>query len=1099
MLETANAYGCLPSLLHFFLTDKDFFKKMNLKIISAGAGSGKTYRLTQELVGLLASGNVRASGIIATTFTNKAAAELQERVRVRLLEEGLTQAANDLSNALIGTVHGLGVKLLKRFAYEAGVSPQVDIIADEDQQMLFNQSLSMVLTNERVEEMERLSDRLGLSKSVFGKTDWRKLLKDLAEVVRANDFSEEVLEVSKQRSFETFARFLDPVIDRTPEAWNELINEQIVATISRLENNGDTTKVTADGTKSLREIKADLRLRGSLNWHQWAKISKTKVGARSRDDLEELVAFANTHLGHAGLRDDVKSFIFNIFELAAAAIEEFERFKKSRGLIDYNDMESYVKRLLDDPTVQEVLAEELDLLLVDEFQDTNPLQLEIFLKLSRFARHSIWVGDPKQSIYGFRGADPLLMQAIIEGQGGLQPENILAHSWRSREDVVFATNAIFTKAFSNLPAEQVALQPKRRKLATPDAANKQHEPPEMGNALVHWYFNYDGEGRKPGKEWLHHCIAEALRINLERGISILPKGEKNYRLAQPGDVAILCRSNADCRDVAGALHRAGLRAAISRAGLMATAEAKLILACLKFILNKYDSLSVAEILLLAARLELHEIVEDRLAYLEASEEAKPDYKWGEQYEFVQQLNALRPQVAELSGSEILSLLLEELDLQRIIVTWGNVEQRLANVDMLIHFSLQYEQACNRLHSAASLGGFLLWANDLAQNENDLQGSGENPLAVNVLTYHKSKGLEYPIVICHSLEQSLREDVWGISLVPDSAVIDLDNLLGNRWVRLWVNPYADQFKGTMLEERMADSPEKAQKRVAALAEDNRLMYVGLTRARDYLVFPTREKQPIWLNRVCNNGQEEQPALDANSNETYWDWEGKTLMISTEVSHFPNDFPHATLQEATWNQISERSGRREFPVLTAISEADSNGNQLTVLSQVNCFSAFSLPEVPERQRVAAAFKDFLVATSQGSAQWKEAEISEQLITRLEVQDLVEPADFLEKSKAFNVWLKSHFQILQISACFPVRKFFDGKLFEANIDLLLETADRLVVLKLSKFVGDGKNRQRSLKNLVQEMRFEKQILKEQFGKQLVDFWVVFVLYGEAYELGI
>ncbi len=1099
MLETANAYGCLPSLLHFFHTDKDFLKKMNLKIISAGAGSGKTYRLTQELVGLLASGNVRASGIIATTFTNKAAAELQERVRVRLLEEGLPQAANDLSNALIGTVHGLGVKLLKRFAYEAGVSPQVDIIADEDQQMLFNQSLSMVLTNERVEEMERLSDRLGLSKSDFGKTDWRKLLKDLAEVVRANDFSEEVLEVSKQRSFETFARFLDPVIDRTPEAWNELINEQIEATISRLENNGDTTKVTADGVKSLREIKADLRLRGNLNWHQWAKIAKTKVGARSRDDLEELVGLANTHLGHGGLRDDVKSFIFNIFELAAAAIDEFERFKKSRGLIDYNDMECYVKHLLDDPTVQEVLAEELDLLLVDEFQDTNPLQLEIFLKLSQFARHSIWVGDPKQSIYGFRGADPLLMQAIIEGQGGLQSENILAYSWRSREDVVFATNAIFTKAFSNLPTEQVALQPKRRKLATLDSANKQHEPPEMGNALVHWHFNYDGEGRKPGKEWLHHCIAEALRINLERGISILPKGEKNYRLAQPGDVAILCRSNNDCRDVAGALHRAGLRAAISRTGLMATAEAKLILACLKFILNKYDSLSVAEILLLAARLELHEIVEDRLAYLEASEDAKPDYKWGEQYEFVQQLNALRPQVAELSGSEILSLLLEELDLRRIIVTWGNVEQRLANVDMLIHFSLQYEQACNRLHSAASLGGFLLWANDLAQNENDLQGSGENPLAVNVLTYHKSKGLEYPIVICHSLEQSLREDVWGISLVPDSVVIDLDNLLGNRWVRLWVNPYADQFKGTMLEERMADSPEKAQKRVAALAEDNRLMYVGLTRARDYLVFPTREKQPIWLNRVCNNGQEEQPALDANSSETYWDWEGKTLMISTEVSHFPNDFPHATLQDAAWNQISERSGRGEFPVLTAISESDSNGNQLTVLGQVNCFSAFSLPEVPERQRVAAVFKDFLVATSQGSAQRREAEVSEQLIARFEVQDLVEPADFLVKSQAFDGWLKSQFQYSQIAACFPVRKFFEGKLFEANIDLLLETADRLVVLKLSKFVGDGKNRQRNLKNLAQEMRLEKQILQEQFGKQLVDFWVVFVLYGEAYELGI
>jgi ATP-dependent helicase/nuclease subunit A len=82
---------------------------MNLKIISAGAGSGKTYRLTQEMVTLLNPDNpnsVRANGIIATTFTNKAAAELQERVRTKLLEEDLISEADELTNVLIGTVHG---------------------------------------------------------------------------------------------------------------------------------------------------------------------------------------------------------------------------------------------------------------------------------------------------------------------------------------------------------------------------------------------------------------------------------------------------------------------------------------------------------------------------------------------------------------------------------------------------------------------------------------------------------------------------------------------------------------------------------------------------------------------------------------------------------------------------------------------------------------------------------------------------------------------------------------------------------------------------------------------------------------------------------
>ncbi|MBI1223625.1 MAG: AAA family ATPase [Bacteroidetes bacterium] len=1070
---------------------------MNLKIISAGAGSGKTYRLTQELVGLLASGKVRASGIIVTTFTNKAAAELHERVRVRLLEEGLTQAANELSNALIGTVHGLGVKLLKRFAYEAGVSPKVEIIADEDQQMLFNQSLSMVLTSERVEEMERLSDRLGLTKSDFGKTDWRKLLKDLAEVVRANDFSEHVLENSKQRSFESFVRFLDPLIDRPTDTWNELLEEQIDAAISRLENNGDTTKVTSDGVKSLREIKAELRLRGELNWHVWAKIAKTKVGAKSRDDLSELVEFSNTHLGHAALHDDVKSFIFNVFDLAAAAMSEFEQFKKSRGLIDYNDMESYVKSLLDDPTVQEVLTEELDLLLVDEFQDTNPLQLEIFLKLSRFARHSIWVGDPKQSIYGFRGADPTLMQAIIESQGGLQPENILAHSWRSREDIVFATNAIFTKAFADLPTEQVALNPKRLKLATTDSANKQDEPAAMGNALMHWHFNYDGEGRKPGKDWLHSCIAETLRVNLERGITVLPKGEKNYRNALPGDVAILCRSNNDCKDVAGALHRAGLRAAISRAGLMSTAEARLVLACLKFILNKYDSLSIAEILLLAARLELHEIVEDRLNYLEVLTENRPEHKWGEQYEFVQKLNGLRPQVAELSGSEILSLLLEELDLRRIIVAWGNVEQRLSNVEMLVQFSLKYEQACNRLHTAASLGGFLLWVNDLAQNETDLQGSGENPLSVNVLTYHRSKGLEYPIVICHNLEQTLREDVWGITLVPETDQVDFENLLGNRWVRLWVNPYADQFRSTILEERMADSPEKSQKRIAAQAEDNRLMYVGLTRARDYLVFPTREKQPIWLNRVCNNGQEEQPSLDANSDESYWEWNGKNLPKTTEVTYFPNDFQRSLLEEIAYSQLSERHGRDNFSPLVANVVDDVNFSSNIIIDGTNSiFSPFQISEIPERQQVATAFQQFLLTSFQNRPDTEFKSLAEGICNRYEIHDLIDSSIFIDKSALLKTWINAQFSPLKTLPSYPVQTFLNGRLFENNIDVLLETKDGPVMMVLSKFVGDSKNRQRHLKNNGPILDATRRVLQEHFKIQHVKVVVVFVLFGEVYD---
>ncbi|MFN5365476.1 MAG: UvrD-helicase domain-containing protein, partial [Bacteroidota bacterium] len=119
---------------------------MNIKIISAGAGSGKTHRLTGEMYDLMKDGIVRPSGIIATTFTKKAAAELQERVRLKLLQNGMTEEASELGEALIGTVHSIGTRLLQRFAFEAGVSPLVEIIADGDEQRIFNESLAQVLT-----------------------------------------------------------------------------------------------------------------------------------------------------------------------------------------------------------------------------------------------------------------------------------------------------------------------------------------------------------------------------------------------------------------------------------------------------------------------------------------------------------------------------------------------------------------------------------------------------------------------------------------------------------------------------------------------------------------------------------------------------------------------------------------------------------------------------------------------------------------------------------------------------------------------------------------------------------------------------------------
>jgi ATP-dependent helicase/nuclease subunit A len=1064
---------------------------MAVKIISAGAGSGKTYRLTQEMVKLLREGT-RASGIIATTFTSKAAAELQERVRTKLLEEGLTEQANDLSNALIGTVHGLGVKLLKRFAFEAGVSPQVDIIADEDQQIMFNQSLAQILTYERVENMNVLCEKLGLTKKT-GTYDWRKDVRQLVDVARANAFSKDILEESKKRSFSTFQAFLgEPYTSEV--AYNDKLQELLNQSIDALTGGADETKVTQEALNDLRMLRNELRQRESLQWHQWVKIGKLKVGAKSREAVQELLDFSKIHTQFPAFQDTIKSFIDNIFDIVIGGIAEYDRFKKQRGLIDYTDMEVLVRQLLANPSVLEVLHDELDLLMVDEFQDTSPIQLDIFLKLSHIAKNSIWVGDPKQSIYGFRGAEPRLMEAIIK-HIGIKDEDILKDSWRSRPDIVNATNAIFTKAFKNLPTEQVALTPKRKD------ANIQTD------ALIHWQFAFDNGGdtrkRQPAAPWTENCVAESLRIFLERQPMILPKGEKECRPAQAGDVAILCRTNDQCKTVAEALHRVGLKAAIARTGLLETAEAKLIFAVLRYLLNKHDSLSVAEILLLAEQKHLAEIIEHRLDFLAKVGEDKYDWKWAYDNDFIKQINDLRRDILELSSNETLNFILEELDLRRIIVSWGNATQRLDNVDVIRKLSIQYEENCNRLHMAASLGGFLLWLGNLQERGDDTQSSGEGVDAVNVLTYHRSKGLEYPILILGNLENNLKDQVFGVAIQPltksDTEGVDLNDILGNRWLRFWVNPYADLFKNTELEERINSSEAKAEVKLAALAEEARLLYVGITRARDYLIFPTTQSPTKWLNRTWHHGNEDFPTLETG-NETHFLWQAKYLSKDFEEFVYEKDFGYAPLSIEKIQFIEERKGKYSFLSYKIDVEKENMVHESRIqLGQIEEYApAIALKEGAQPPRVAQALNSYLTAMPET----ERLVSAKSLVDRYDVAEMTVYQQFVRNGDAFKMYLNTLFKIKNQLNRYPVRAHFNGRLVDIGVDFYLYTEGGHILILNNDFSSDSKK----IKSEATRMATKVSWIKKAFlatldnkNKVKIETYIHFPLLGSLIKIEI
>lgn len=155
--------------------------KADITFISAGAGSGKTHRLTELLHRELTAGAMRPAGVIATTFTRKAATELRERVREHLLKQGNFQLANAMGQARIGTVNSVCGQLVARFAFEAGMSTEQLVLEEVQAGVLLGKAIDAVLDGPALGELLAIVRRLGLEE------DWKEALQTLVNQIRSND------------------------------------------------------------------------------------------------------------------------------------------------------------------------------------------------------------------------------------------------------------------------------------------------------------------------------------------------------------------------------------------------------------------------------------------------------------------------------------------------------------------------------------------------------------------------------------------------------------------------------------------------------------------------------------------------------------------------------------------------------------------------------------------------------------------------------------------------------------------------------------------------------------------------------------------------
>lgn len=802
----------------------------HVRFISAGAGSGKTYRLTEELERALSDGRAKPEGVIATTFTVKAASELHDRVRRRLIESGRASLAEQMAQALVGTVHSVCERLLARFAFELGLSPELDVASVEDGTRLFNQALDEVLNADRVREMNLRTARLGLIDEKSGR-DWQDHVKKIADQARSNNIAPDMLSAMGSESADRFLRhFPEPSCD---EQATDMLISAIREALVNIDHEADTTKSTADYIGMLHNAIAMLG-QDECPWTLWIRLSKKAPAKKSQTAAAPVQAAASVYDRLAGFHTDIRNYVEAVFAIAGEALDRFQAIKTVQGLIDYEDMEQLALQALDEPAIAERLDDELELLLVDEFQDTNPMQLALFMKLARFAREVIFVGDVKQAIYGFRGSDPeLVYRTLYAFRERGYSVDVLESSWRSRPSLVRYLNTVFVAAFErdDMDRAHVALVPQREET---------HDAP----AVVCWTLP---KGKAVEQA---DSLAGAIANLVASQFTVSDTQTHETRAVGYGDIAVLAATNSHVETIATVLRERRVPMKMTLSGLLDTPEACLARACLRRLNDSSDTLATAEIRALGACDEPEHWLVDRLQWLAAGED---DRRWGETEDaIVSRIAQLREQTVTQSPVEIVARVLNYVGLRRIATAWGpdsiRVAQRQRNLDAFLGLAVTYEDHCATQHEAATLTGFLVWLDHPSSPELDLQPVVTGGDAVHVLTYHRAKGLEWPIVVATDFHYTWRTRIWDVCSHSGSVPLDIDTPLAGRSIRFYPNVFGGNTKDVPVLDAVMGSEEAVSEAAARAAECRRLAYVGMTRARDTIIVavpPSAPKNDMWI--------------------------------------------------------------------------------------------------------------------------------------------------------------------------------------------------------------------------------------------------------------
>lgn len=976
----------------------------HVRFISAGAGSGKTYYLTAQLEAALVEGRVSPAGVVGTTFTVKAAGELEQRVRKRLITGGRPQLAEQMGQALIGTVHSVCERLLQRFAFELGLSPQLNGVSVEDTQDFFNHALDEVLDGERVRIMNALAQRLA-------QRDWRSGVKSIADQARGNDLSPRELPQFGQENADSLLRYFTPPVD---EDLDDGLKRAIDEALGGIDLTTDATKKTRQYVELLHDARHTLGL-ANCPWATWITLSKAGAAKKS-EPLAAGVREAARYDAHPRFQRDIRHYIQELFNIAGEALERFQALKTERGLIDFTDMEQLVLHALDNAQVKARLGEALELLLIDEFQDTNPMQLALFMKLAPLANEVILVGDVKQAIYAFRGCDPDLVFQTLEGlaKGGGETD-VLPSSWRSRPALVHYINQVFSAAFDGeIPSERVVLRPER-------------EEHTDAPAVIRWSL----AGRTDQARAL--ALAEGIAALVRRQHPVVDPDTAEVRPVRWSDIAVLATTNARVETIARALRACRIPMKMTLSGLLQVPEVCLAKACLRRVNDASDTLATAEIVALASGSEPQAWLSERLKWLQEHNES---CAWGEaSHPIIRKLAALRAEVARQSPLETVTRVLNYVGVREVVTAWGpeatKAAQRHRNLDAFLNLAVEYENHCEAQHEAATLTGFLLWLENPRSPQLDLQPTVTTGDAVHVLTHHRSKGLEWPVVITTDFFYTWQPRLWEVRVESINDDFDVDQPLAARALRYWPYVFGNQSTGIAVLDRIQRSEEGLHCTAKNESELRRLAYVSMTRARDLLVIPLPDKSPpqsAWLNTLRVDHllpQGETLALP----------DGNTLPTSCETVQPADAAPEPLAYCPQWFVAKEPTTKAVSEMLNP-SNAEPVDNAI-VVQRFELGERIDLHGADDMVEIGLGLHAVIAAELINPGRPDANELALAILERRGVEKLLKPEDALACASRFREFLFNQFNASQILAEFPVSHALGNhQVVKGWIDVLAET---------------------------------------------------------------